>query len=316
MVDFRTDRNSLTIGLIFATFGAVLFSSKGIFVKLSYQYGLSTELVLFYRMLFSLPVFVIVMLRAIKRRSINQLPKADFLKLLYCGFMGYYLAGFLSFYSLHFISVQLERVILFSYPALVVLGTAVLNRKPPTFKMIVAAMLTYIGVFLIFGQEFFAGQAENFHAAPQNNGVVFGALIVGIAALAFASSVLVSKQLITRYGSAFYTGGVWSISTLFIVLHTLGFAVLDPDSSLVVPSQTAFIALLALAVIGTVIPGFMISEAIARIGPERTAISGTVGPIATSVIAISFLGESFTIYHGLALILCSVGIILIAKRSI
>lgn len=312
MLGALANKNSVTAGLVLATFGAVLFSSKGIFVKLSYQYGLSTELVLFYRMLISLPVFVVVAMRAVKRRSILKVSIEDKVKLIFCGFMGYYLAGFLSFYSLHFISVQLERVILFSYPALVVMGTAILQRKLPTVKMVIAAILTYVGVFVIFGQEFWAG---NDNGEISNTTVLIGAMMVGVSALVFAISVLVSKQLINRYGSAFYTGSVWSVSTVFIVAHTVFFYAMWQGNSLNIPSFDAVIILFALAMIGTVIPGFMISEAIARIGPERTAISGTVGPIATSMIAISFLGEEFTVYHAIALLLCSTGIILIAKKD-
>ncbi|UTW54139.1 DMT family transporter [Kordiimonas sp. SCSIO 12610] len=312
MLKSMNDKDSLLWGFILATFGAVLFSSKGIFVKFSYQYGLSTELVLFYRMLLSVPVFIIITIRAVRRRSIQNISNMDRFKLIFCGFMGYYLAGFLSFYSLHYISVQLERVILFSYPALVVLGTAILARKLPTLKMIVAAILTYLGVFIIFGHEFLSGGGN---ALSSGNDVIFGALMVGVSALVFAVSVLVSKNLIAAYGSAFYTGSVWTVSTIFIVLHTLIFYALTQGNSLDIPSVDAFWILVALSMIGTVIPSFMISEAIARIGPERTAISGTVGPIATSMIAISFLGEEFTIYHGAALILCSAGIILIARKN-
>jgi drug/metabolite transporter (DMT)-like permease len=297
------------IGLLLATFGAVLFSSKGILIKYAYGYDLTTDIVVLYRMVLALPVFAFVVFRAVKRRGIKRLPSSDILRLLFCGIFGYYLASWLSFYSLHFISVQLERIILFSYPALVVLGTALINKQMPTPRMMIAAFLTYIGVLVIFGHEWSAPISSEIKRT-----VPYGALMVGLAAVFFAASVLASKKLITKYGSAFYTGSTMAISAFAIVIHTIVFALINQESALVIPGNDAVVVLVLLAIVGTIVPAFMISEAIARIGTERTAISGTVGPIATSLIAIVLLDESFTLFHLAALVLCSVGIILIAKK--
>ena len=68
----------------------------------------------------------------------------------------------------------------------------------------------------------------------------------------------------------------------------------------------AIILLLTFA--ATVIPSFMISEAVKRIGAANAALTGTVGPIMTSIMAVVLLGEVFTIYHGLGMVLVILGV--------
>jgi drug/metabolite transporter (DMT)-like permease len=72
---------------------------------------------------------------------------------------------------------------------------------------------------------------------------------------------------------------------------------------------------LIIGVFGTVLPALMLNEANGRIGPERTAVLGTTGPMATSVMAVWILGESFTVWHGGALVFCVAGVSLIMRST-
>ncbi len=66
--------------------------------------------------------------------------------------------------------------------------------------------------------------------------------------------------------------------------------------------------MLAVGTIATVIPSYCISGAIGLVGPERTAIIGNISPVVTVSLAISVLGERFTIWHaaGTAMVLAGV----------
>jgi len=48
-----------------------------------------------------------------------------------------------------------------------------------------------------------------------------------------------------------------------------------------------------MAIFATVLPSFLVMEAIRRIEPTRAAIIGSVGPISTIILAYYFLGEAF-----------------------
>ncbi|MFK5985450.1 MAG: EamA family transporter [Pseudomonadota bacterium] len=71
-----------------------------------------------------------------------------------------------------------------------------------------------------------------------------------------------------------------------------------------------------LAIFSTVIPSFMITEAINRIGPTQTGIVGTLGPIFTIALAIYLLNEPFslTILAGIIMVISGV-MILIYKKT-
>lgn len=303
-------RNTI-IGFALAIGGAILFSSKGILIKFAFEEGLSTETVMLYRMGLSLPFFLYIGFKTAPPKTSETASHGNRLKMIYCGIFGYYLATWLSFHSLHFISVQLERIILFSYPALVVAGSALVSRKLPSKRMVFAVLLAYAGVAVLFGFEF----ATAGTSGSTTGDVAYGSILVGQSALFFASYVLMSKGLIQTYGSAFFTATTMSISTVAIIIHSIIVAAATADFATLLPAASSYAILGAIAIVGTVIPTFMLSEAVARIGPERMAISGTAGPVATSLIAVIALGELFTAYHAVSIALCSSGVLLITAKS-
>ena len=68
-----------------------------------------------------------------------------------------------------------------------------------------------------------------------------------------------------------------------------------------------------MAIVSTVIPTFLTSEGIRKIGPGNTAIVTSIGPVATIVQAYIFLGEPITWEQlaGTALVLT--GVLMIGK---
>lgn len=95
---FRTDGN---VGLVLATLGAVLFSTKAIFVKLDYAYPLTPETLIYLRILFVLPFYLGA--AACLRRNSAHLSTRDLLKAAF-GLIGYYVASLLDFAGLARIS--------------------------------------------------------------------------------------------------------------------------------------------------------------------------------------------------------------------
>jgi drug/metabolite transporter (DMT)-like permease len=71
---------------------------------------------------------------------------------------------------------------------------------------------------------------------------------------------------------------------------------------------------LALAVISTVIPTFLVSAGIKAIGASRAAIIASIGPVVTIVLGYFFLGEKITLYElsGTALVLT--GVLMVSTR--
>lgn len=79
-------------------------------------------------------------------------------------------------------------------------------------------------------------------------------------------------------------------ATVCVLTH---FVLTHPLSALEVNARTGLYAVL-LGFFSTVLPSFMLTEAVARIGAARASMMGTTGPMITILLAVIFLGESFT----------------------
>lgn len=288
------------IGFFLAIFGTALFSIKSIFIKLAYAEGLDTDSVLMLRMAIALPVYLLMMVWLLGVNKSVPLLSGKLLKITFLGFIGYYLSSWLDLKGLEMISAQLERLTLFTYPIMVALLGALFFKTPLTRKIILALVITYGGLLVTFYQELeFSGTNTS-----------LGTLLVFLAALSFSFYVLFGKKLIHQVGSLWFTSLAMAISSAFVLVHYL---LLNDISNLDV-SAMAWLWLFLLAIVSTVIPSFMISEAIAKIGPAQTGIIGTLGPLVTIVLAVWILNEPFTIWHAFGLILVIGGVTILTHQ--
>src|ERR1700733_5940484 len=106
-------------GLLLASLGAVAFSGKAIIVKLAYRHGVDAVTLIMFRMLFAMPLFVMLAWWAGGGKP--ALVRRDWIAILGLGVAGYYLASFLDFAGLAYVSASFERLILYLNPTIVLL---------------------------------------------------------------------------------------------------------------------------------------------------------------------------------------------------
>lgn len=290
----------ITQGFILAIFGTALFSLKSIFIKLAYAQGLNSDSVLMIRMAIALPIYLLVLFWLIRAKPQPEGLRSKLLKITFLGFIGYYLASYLDLKGLEMISAQLERLTLFTYPIMVAILGALFFKTPITRKILLALLITYGGLLMVFIKETELGGQQ----------VPLGTLLVFLAALSFSFYVLFSKKVIHEVGSVWFTSLAMAISSVFVLLH---FGLFSDFSNLSI-TPMAWLWLTLLAIVSTVIPSFMISEAIAKIGPAQTGIVGILGPIVTMGLAITILNEPFTLWHALGMVLVIGGVALLTIR--
>jgi drug/metabolite transporter (DMT)-like permease len=266
-------------GYLFAGLGACLFATKGVIIKLAYQTGLTAETLLTLRLLIAAPVYAAIGIAAVRRG--RALPSAVVtLKAMLVGALGYWLASYTDFEGLNYISVQFERLILFTYPAFVVLFGAALFGQKVRPAALWGVALSYAGLFLMFGTKL-----QAFGSA-----VTRGALLVLTAAVAFAFYQLLAKDLIGRLGSRLFT----CIAMLGAMAATLAqFVLTRPLSDLQVSHAQLGYALF-LAAGATIAPTFLLNAALERISPQANGAIGTLSPVVTLVLAAAVLGERIT----------------------
>ena len=291
------------IGFILAIVGTALFSLKSIFIKLAYVEGLNADSVLMLRMALALPIYLVVLIWLMRAQTPPKILSSRLLKITFLGFIGYYLSSWLDLKGLEMISAQLERLTLFTYPFMVALLGAMFFKTPLTRKIILALLIAYSGLWIVFFQELTLAGDQ----------VPLGTLLVFLAALSFSLYVLFGKKVIHEVGSLWFTSIAMAVSSFFVLIH---FAMVGDFSTLSI-TPLAWGWLVLLAIFSTVIPSFMISEAIARIGPAQTGIVGILGPIVTMGLAIYVLNEPFTLWHGVGMVLVISGVaLLMVKRDL
>jgi drug/metabolite transporter (DMT)-like permease len=220
------------------------------------------------------------------------------------GLLGYYLASYLDLSGLEYVSAQLERLMLYAYPSMVVIMGALFFGAKVNRSIIPALILTYAGLAVMYGHDL--------NIAPVGTDpadITKGTLLILASALSFSLYVLFSKKSIARLGSLLFTSIAMGSATIATIVH---YAIVE---GAVMPDMTAQIwgGVLILAIMATVVPSFMVSEAIKRIGPAKTSVSGTIGPVMTTIMAIMFLGEPFGWLTALGMALVMLGVTRLQK---
>ena len=257
--------------------GSILLSTKGIFAKYIYALGLDFERLSTFRAILAVPGFFLI---SFFRGEIKLTEDIDRNSAVIAGAVGllcYYLGSLVNFYALTILDAGLERVLLFTYPALVVIIGSITGLTKATIPILISILITFAGILLVVG----GGTEEMLY---EN---INGAGWVGLCALTIAIYLLIADKLIPTMGSGMFTLIAMSAAAFGSVIHI----VFRMNISDLIISQEIWILLSLMVIFATVIPLAMIADGIRQIGAQRAAIASTVGPPATAVIAVLMLGE-------------------------
>lgn len=259
--------------------GAIGFSAKAILVKLAYRHGVDSVSLLALRMTFALPFFLVIAWWSNRRMTQTyQITSKDRVYIVILGLLGYYLASLFDFIGLQYITASLERLVLFVYPTIVVVLSAIFMKKKITARQYGALALTYFGIAIAFFDK------GNFN---EENQIALGAFWIFLAALCFALHLIGSGYLLPKIGTLRYTSLVMTVACIAVLLHN---AVVNQLQLFDFEPQVYFLAMM-MSVFSTVLPSFLFMQGIKVIGSSNASIIGSIGPISTVVLAYIFLGE-------------------------
>ncbi|GGG44408.1 permease [Croceivirga lutea] len=289
------------LGICYGILGVVLFSSKAVMVKMAYEYQVPTLDLLLFRMFFSVPFYILIVLWVSKNNTETTATRTDFLWIVLFGFLGYYLASYFDFLGLNYIKASLERIILFTYPTIVVLLSWLFFKKKISMVQVVAILITYAGILLTFFNELdFSG-----------NEILLGVFLILLSALTYASYLVGSGWLIPKFGVLLFTSYAMIISTLCVLIH---YALMGDWNLYSYPWQVYALGL-AMAVFATLIPSFLVSKSIQILGASNFSILGSLGPISTIILAYVFLNERLTFWQFVGMAIVIYGITYLSLRT-
>ena len=297
----RSTRPALVAGLAIAIAGAVLFSTKAVVAKLLYRYHIDAVTLIAFRMLFSLPVFAGVALW--KMRTQPPLSARDRWRLVGLGLIGYYLSSFLDFLGLQYISVGLERLILFLTPDL----RAADHRLVFLKRRIGARPVAGAGPVLLRHR---AGvRARPGRAAPAASSPV--RCSCWARRCRYAIYLLGTGEMVRRIGSLRLVAYAMCVSSVACIAQ---FFMLRPASLLVQPLPVYGLSLVN-GIFCTILPVFMTMVAVQRIGAPTASQAGMIGPVSTLFLGWAMLGEPITAVQlaGTALVLAGIYMLSLKK---
>jgi len=196
------------------------------------------------------------------------------------------------FFALETLPASVTALVVFSYPVVVALLAALFGVEALTLRSLGAALMAFLGCALT------AGGLGNDAASPAK----------GIA-WAFACAVIYAAYVVisSRYGRgvparvlALHLVQVSGV--ICFVLALLGPGVRLPHD------PRAWLSVVAIAVISTVISMSAFLAGMAIVGPNRASVLASLEVVVTLVLAIALLGERLTLaqWAGAALILGAV----------
>jgi len=293
-------------GIAIGILGSICFSTKAIFVKLAYREAdVDAVTLLALRMVFALPFFLLSAFYSSQKRSNVSFTGKQWVMVALVGCLGYYVSSLLDFLGLQFISAGIERLVLFIYPTLVFLMSSLFFKTRIRKMQWWAVLISYAGLLVAFWGE----------ASIQIDGNIFytGSLLIFACAVTYALYIVGSGQLIPTLGAAKFNSYAMTFAAIAVMIHFL----LTSETSFFEQTPTVYLYSFLMAVVSTVIPSYLIAEAIRRVGSNNTAIVASVGPVSTIIQAYFFLQESVHALQlaGTAFIICGVLMIGYKKRA-
>jgi len=282
---------------------ALCFSAKAVIIKLAYRYDIDSISLLTLRMIFAMPFFLAVAwFSRPKNLPEARLNRSDWIQILIYGLLGYYFASMFDFMGLQFVTASLERLILFVYPTIVLLLSALIFKKKITSAQVIALILTYLGISVAFldGANVLAG-----------SNIAWGGFLVFLSALSYAIYLIGTASLLPKLGTMRYTSLAISVAGIAIILHH---GVAFQWKLWHYPPEVYGLSFL-MAIISTVLPTFLVSEVVRRIGPGNAAIIASIGPVATIGLGYWFLNEGFGFWQLTGTLLVMAGVVYISTAK-
>ena len=257
------------LGPALIVISAISFGALPIFARLAYAAGATPTTVLLLRFALAALVMVCVM---IARRI--PFPRGYvLLGLVLMGGVGYVGQSLAYFTALTLTSAGLVALLLYLYPAIVTLLSALIFKERLTPIKLGAVLLALAGTILTI--------------RPTGSGSTLGILLGVASAIIYSIYILVGSRVMPQ-------SGVISSSTVVMISAAIVYGGIVTVQGPAFPrTRLGWAAILAIALISTVLAIVTFFAGLKRIGPSRAATISTLEPVTSVVLAALVLGEGF-----------------------
>ena len=257
-------------GILLVAISAAAFGVMPIFAKIAYADGSSVYTLLFLRF-FVGAVFMMVLMFIKKMKMPTGREIAAFLLL---GLIGYTGQSFCYFSALNYTTSATVSLLLYTYPALVTIGSVLFFKEKLTASKIISLLMALAGAFIIVGGEFKAD--------------LVGIALALAAAFFYTAYILVSSVVVKE--------GMGVQSSAFIMTGAaISFGIMNIFMGFEAPSSAkGCLSVVAIALLCTVLALWSFFTGMEKTGPSTASLVSTLEPIVTVVASAIVLSEPIT----------------------
>ncbi|WP_258549131.1 DMT family transporter [Thalassospira profundimaris] len=269
----RTARSALILVLL----ATCALAMKGLLAKFVYATGMTVDGLLLLRFSIAMPFFWFgVWMFGKNRPGERAMRPAD---MIWGGAFGglFFAASLCDFTAVSIIDVTVSRIVLFSFPAIVMILEALHNWRLPPPRQIVCFLITYCGLILVVAPNGVSLVSEH---------VWQGVFWAFSSALTYACYLYFSQRKINVIGSMHFSALINTVAGIAMVLYEL---IVEKPLNL---NLAGVLWTAGISIFCTVIPFFLLFEGIRRIGATQASLISLSGPALTFFAAWLFLGET------------------------
>ena len=232
---------------------------------------------------FSLASILLVLVLSISEGGF-LLDKKDLKGILILGLIGHTLYQYLFINGIARTTASLSALMMATCPVFVALLSLMIEKKMPSWKVLVGALLSLMGVFLlVYGFHPNLGSAEEH---------VLGAALVLAGSVCWATYTVLSKPYLTRYSPLRITATTVVLGTVILDILAVPSLLTQEWTKVSLVGWIGFAYSCGLAIV----LGYIIWEiGIHRIGPEKTAVYQNLTPVIATVASYLLLGETLRV---------------------
>ena len=267
------------LGTLYTLLAAVGFGAVSTLTLVATGHGVSLAVVLMWRYV----IGAVAMVMFVSTRNYRRMPWREALRFIVLGGGGQALLVGMALSSLKYgVTAATLAFLFYTYPAWVTLVQTIRGAEPVTWRRLAAIALSFGGIVVIAGAPG-AGTAGSATLPWTGFALALGAAMV-------YGMYIPLMQWMQKTHPVAVTSAYGKIGSAFCFL---ALALKDQTLTATLPSA-AWMAIVALAIFSTVMPGVFFLMGLMRLGPVRTAIVSTVEPFLTAIIAAVALGQPFT----------------------
>lgn len=257
-------------GFLLVALSATCFGVMPILANVAYSSGAGTSTLLFFRF-FAGGLFMLALMRA---KNLRFPQGRRILSCIGMGAIGYAGQSFCYFTALKHATPSLVALLLYVFPAIVMVISVVFLREKMTFAKFIAISLALSGCALIVG---FSG-----------TGSVKGVSLALSAAVVYSLYIIVGSRTI-QAGFVVQSSAVIMFSAALVFCVSLIHDGFEPPRDL-----NGSLAIVAIALFSTVVAMWSFFAGLERIGPTNSSLVSTLEPAVTVLCSVFFLGESLS----------------------